>query len=298
MMKLKIKRLHLDLSAAERDRALLSVGVIPATVDPNRSVDYSYLLKLSGLADNLVLLGHAVLEDRVNASIGLERRNDQKIDFWNVSENNEFCYGSACGVRALSSLQASVTSESKSVFVECSQCERTVCKSCCAGKGAFLLLNTYRDLKLYGGSQGGGYSAQADCYVCKSCYNEMVKRALYVDYVRVLRSSWRKCRTEKAALNAVNQVCRLESSRTSDVSQSIQSGQRQLMQILGDEESLAEFPSASFLHSVVFLVFVQNYDNVYSFMICFHFLTIYDISCCIINLQNCCTWTIEKSEIK
>jgi hypothetical protein len=294
MMKLKIKRLHLDLSAAERDRALLSVGVIPATVDPNRSVDYSYLLKLSGLADNLVLLGHAVLEDRVNASIGLERRNDQKIDFWNVSENNEFCYGSACEVRALSSLQASVTSESKSVFVECSQCERTVCKSCCAGKGAFLLLNTYRDLKLYGGSQGGGYSALADCYVCKSCCNEMVKRALYVDYVRVLHSSRRNDRTEKAALNAVNQVCRLESSRISDMSQSIQSGQRQLMQILDDEESLAEFPSASFLHSVVSLIFIQNYDIVYSFMICFHFLTIYDISCCIRNLQSCCTWTMRK----
>ncbi|TVU20942.1 hypothetical protein EJB05_30548 [Eragrostis curvula] len=252
MMKLEIKRLRLDLSAAERDQALLSVGVIPATVDPNRSfeVDYSYLLKLSSLADNLALLGHAVLEDRVNASIGLAKGNDQKIDFWNVSENDEFCYGGACEVRALTSLQASATSESKSVFLECSQCERAVCKSCCAGKGAFLLLNTYRDLKLYGGSQGGGYSALADCYVCKSCCSEMIKRALYVDYVRVLHSMRRKDRAEKAALNAVNQVCRLESSRISDLSQSIQTGQRQMKQILDGEESLAEFPSASFLHSV------------------------------------------------
>jgi hypothetical protein len=56
MMKLEIKRLRLGLSAAERDQALLSIGVIPATLDPNRSVDYSYLLKLSSLADNLALL--------------------------------------------------------------------------------------------------------------------------------------------------------------------------------------------------------------------------------------------------
>jgi hypothetical protein len=66
------------------------------------------------------------------------------------------------------------------------------------------------------------------------------------------------------------------------------------MQILDDEELLAEFPSANFLHSVVSLVFVQNYDNVYSFMIRFHFLTIYDISCGIINLQIWCTWTMGK----
>uniref|UniRef100_A0A0A9EVH8 Phosphoinositide phosphatase SAC9 n=1 Tax=Arundo donax TaxID=35708 RepID=A0A0A9EVH8_ARUDO len=250
MMKLEIKRLHLELSAAGRDRALLSVGVIPVTVDPNRSVDYSYLLKLSRLADNLALLGHAVLEDRVNASIGLEKGNDQTIDFWNVSENDESCYGGPCEVRALSSLQASATSENQLVYVECSQCERAVCKACCAGKGAFLLLNTYRNLKLYGGSQGGGYSALADCFVCKSCCSEMIKRALYVDYIRVLHSLRRKDRTEKAALNAVNQVCRLESSRISDLSQSIQSGQRQLRQILDGEESLAEFPYASFLHTV------------------------------------------------
>lgn len=267
MMKLEIKRLHLGLSAAERDRALLSIGVIPATVDPNHSVDYPYLLKLSSLADNLALLGHAVLEDRVNASIGLEQGSEHTIDFWNLSENDEACYDGACEVRAPSSLQASATGENRSVFVECYQCERTVCKACCAGRGAFLLLNTYKDLKIYGGSQGGGYSALTDNFVCKSCCSEIIKHALYVDYVRVLQSLRRKDRAEKAALNAVNQICQLESSKISDLSQSIQTGQRQLKQILDGEESLAEFPFASFLQ-MVFLNFVLCYHNLYSCMMC------------------------------
>uniref|UniRef100_A0ACD5VBY1 Uncharacterized protein n=3 Tax=Avena sativa TaxID=4498 RepID=A0ACD5VBY1_AVESA len=251
MMKLEIKRLYLDLSAAQRDRALLSVGVIPATVDPNRSVDYSYLLKLSSFADRLALLGHAVFEDRANASIGLEKVNGHAIDFWNISENGESCSGGACEVCAVSSLKASATSGNASLFVECSQCERTACKACCAGKGAFLLLsNTYRDLKMYGGSQGGGYSALADSSVCKSCCSEVIKHALYVDYIRVLHSLRRKGRAEKAALRAVNQVCQLEPSRISDSVHSIQSGQEQLKKLLDDEESLAEFPHASFLHMV------------------------------------------------
>ncbi|KAF0905503.1 hypothetical protein E2562_007306 [Oryza meyeriana var. granulata] len=251
MMKLEIKRLCLDLSSAERDHALLSIGVIPATVDPNRSVDYSYLLKLSSLADYLALLGHTVHEDCVNASIGLEKINDHAIDFWNICENDESCTGGVCEVRALSSSQASATSENSSIFVECSQCGRTACKACCAGKGAFLLLNnTYRDLKTYGGSQGGGYSALADNFVCKSCCSEVVKYALYVDYVRVLCSLRRKGRTEQAALKAVNQVCRVEFSRISDFTQRVQYGQRQLKQLLDGEESLAEFPYASFLQTV------------------------------------------------
>ncbi|KAG8045417.1 hypothetical protein GUJ93_ZPchr0008g11457 [Zizania palustris] len=251
IMKLEIKRLCLDLSAAERDRALLSIGVIPATVDPNRLIDYSYLLKLSSLADNLALLGHTVLEDRVNASIGLEKINGHAIDFWNICENGDSCAGGVCEVRALFSAQSSATSENSSIFVECSQCGRTACKACCAGKGAFLLLNnTYRDLKIYGGSQGGGYSALADNFVCKSCCSEVIKHALYVDYVRVLHSLRRKGRTEKAALKAVNQVCRLEFSTISNFTESIKYGQSQLKQLLDGEESLAEFPYASFLQTV------------------------------------------------
>jgi hypothetical protein len=111
---------------------------------------------------------------------------------------------------------------------------------------------------MYGGSQGGGYSALADSSVCKSCCSEVIKHALYVDYIRVLHSLRRKGRAEKAALRAVNQVCQLEPSRVSDSSHSAQSGQEQLKQLLDDEESLAEFPHASFLH-MVFLDIVLIY---------------------------------------
>jgi hypothetical protein len=122
-------------------------------------------------------------------------------------------------------------------------------------------------LKIYGGSQSGGYSALTDSFVCKSCCSEIVKRALYVDYVRVLHSLHRKDRSEKAALSAVNQVCQLEYRETSDLSQSIQFGQRQLKQILAGEESLAEFPYANFLQ-MVFLSLVPSHHKLHSCMIC------------------------------
>ncbi|KAI4992422.1 hypothetical protein ZWY2020_051839 [Hordeum vulgare] len=89
-----------------------------------------------------------------------------------------------------------------------------------------------------------------DSSVCKSCCNEMIKQALYVDYVRFHHSMRRKGRMEKAALKAVNQVCQLEPNRITDSVHNVQSGQRQLKQLLDDEESLAEFPHASFLHTV------------------------------------------------
>nr|GFD25634.1 probable phosphoinositide phosphatase SAC9 [Tanacetum cinerariifolium] len=42
-MKLEIERLHLNLSAAERDRALLSIGIDPATINPNTLLEESYI---------------------------------------------------------------------------------------------------------------------------------------------------------------------------------------------------------------------------------------------------------------
>lgn len=46
-MKLEIERLQLNLSAAERDRALLSIGTDPASINPNVLLDESYMGRLS-----------------------------------------------------------------------------------------------------------------------------------------------------------------------------------------------------------------------------------------------------------
>ena len=81
-MKLEIERLQLNLSAAERDRALLSVGHDPATIDPNRILKLPYVAQLRKTAQNLALSNHIVSEDKKLSVIGLEE------DSIKVSEEN------------------------------------------------------------------------------------------------------------------------------------------------------------------------------------------------------------------
>lgn len=45
-MELEIQRLKLGLSAAQRDRALISIGRDPASIDPNRLLNPSYLFQV------------------------------------------------------------------------------------------------------------------------------------------------------------------------------------------------------------------------------------------------------------
>lgn len=71
-MKLEIERLQLNLSAAERDRALLSVGRDPATIDPNRILKLPYVAQLRKTAQSLALSSHIVSEDKKLSVIGLE----------------------------------------------------------------------------------------------------------------------------------------------------------------------------------------------------------------------------------
>lgn len=152
-MKLEIERLRLNLSSAERDRGLLSISIDPATINPNILVDDSYILRLCNYADTLALLGHAALEDQINASIGLDIVDESVVDFWNINEFGETCSGGKCEVRAGTSSKVSFTNSSSTsspLFLECSQCERKACKICCAGKGASLLLNnSFKDAKIY-----------------------------------------------------------------------------------------------------------------------------------------------------
>ena len=272
-MKLEIERLKLNISAAERDRALLSVGMDPATINPNTLVDEVYMGRLSKVASTLALLGEASLEDKLIAAIGLGTVDDNAIDFWNIIRIGEICSGGKCEVRA--EIKKAVHSSnivpsagpSEPVFL-CSQCERKVCRVCCAGRGALLLAGyNSRDFMNYNGASSqsiSSYGGQVDLpinrllardgIICKRCCQDTVLDALILDYVRVLISLRRTDRVEKAAYNALKQIigsswdCLLEKNQASDN----QSAGKAVQLLLNGYESLAEFPLASFLHLVYF----------------------------------------------
>ncbi|WCJ21885.1 hypothetical protein M5689_004000, partial [Euphorbia peplus] len=262
-MKLEIERLHLNLSAAERDRALLSIGIDPATINPNALVDESYIGRLCKVANTLALLGQAALEDKINGAVGLGTIDDNLIDFWNVTGLRDHCYGGMCAVRAETKApqHASSLEASQSILL-CSQCERKVCKICCAGRGALLLVGSYsRDngLVSQGGSNHGSQadystnrSVALDGVICKQCCRDIVLHALILDYLRVLISQRRRDRADKAAYKALEHVKGstlsggiYEDNQSSDSLQVVQ-----VQKLLSGEESLAEFPLASFLHTV------------------------------------------------
>ncbi|XP_004287153.1 PREDICTED: uncharacterized protein LOC101296222 [Fragaria vesca subsp. vesca] len=270
-MKLEIERLQLNISAAERDRALLSIGTDPATINPNVLLDERYMGRLCRVANSLAHLGQASLEDRITSAIGLETTDDNVIDFWNISRIGECCYGGTCEVRAETdphtskSFSGSSGGGSPSILL-CSQCQRKVCKVCCAGRGALLVsgygsrdATNYNGVVRQGGSSHGSQvdittnrSVVLDGVVCKRCCNEIVLDALILDYVRVLVSMRRSSRADAAAHEALNQVTGF--SLNDGLSESNQSSEKRsiksLRQVLDGEESLAEFPFASFLNSV------------------------------------------------
>lgn len=267
-MKLEIERFQLNISAAERDRALLSVGMDPATINPNTLLDEVYMGRLTKVASTLAHLGEASLEDKLIASIGLENIDDNDIDFWNITRIGESCLGGKCEVRTEFKKNNVVSSggDSEPTFL-CSQCERKACRICCSGRGALLLAgyNSQEIMNFNSASNqsGSNYGCQVDVplnrvlardgTICKRCCQDIVRDALMLDYVRVLISLRRVALVEKAAYNALKQIigsspwdCLLNKNQPLD---NRFSG-KAIQQLLDGCESLAEFPFASFLHPV------------------------------------------------
>ncbi|CAI9108519.1 OLC1v1008119C1 [Oldenlandia corymbosa var. corymbosa] len=268
-MKLEIERLRLNLSAAQRDRALLAVGVDPASINPNLLLDDSYTARLCRVSRALALLAHTSLEDKIIASIGLEKTKDGIIDFWNISGIGESCLGGMCEVHAEGGSRPHASPISKSSttpdsIFQCSECERKVCKVCCAGQGALLLSSfNSREVSNTMNSQGGSShgssadvssnrSATLDGLLCKLCCHDIVLDALILDYVRVLLSQRRGLRAEEAASKALDHVIgfsALDSLPERNQSSYMENSAKGL-HLLNGEESIAEFPHASFLHPV------------------------------------------------
>ncbi|XP_050236082.1 probable phosphoinositide phosphatase SAC9 isoform X2 [Mercurialis annua] len=265
-MKLEIERLLLNLSAAGRDRALLSVGVDPATLNPNVLIDDSYMGRLCRVANNLALLGQASLEDKINGAIGLGSIDDNVIDFWNVTRIGESCSGGMCEVHAESKAPVRASSATSSAGVSesillCSECERKVCRVCCAGRGALLLVRdgtNYNGQASQGGSSHGSQldspfsrSLALDSVICKRCCRDIVLDALILDNLRVLISGRRKECADSAACKALDHVIGSSLSSVYEKDQSSDSQRTvKVQRLLSGQESLAEFPLASFLHSV------------------------------------------------
>lgn len=260
-MKLEIERLRLNLSAAERDRALLSTGTDPATINPNLLLDEIYIGRLCRLANNLALVGHTYLEDKITAATGLDKFNDL-VDFWNITEIGEICSGGTgtCEVRAEIKTSVQFPSKASSVgapqpILLCAQCRRKVCKVCCAGRGAQLLTSLSSS---QGGSGHGSridVSNSLDGVFCKKCCPNILLDALILDYVRGLISARRTARADDAAYGALNQVIGssvgdwLSGKNLRYASQRVN---KVLRKLLNGEESVAEFPFASLLHAVIF----------------------------------------------
>ncbi|KAL4561231.1 hypothetical protein LXL04_033394 [Taraxacum kok-saghyz] len=240
-MKLEIERLRLNLSAVERDKALSAIGINPETINPNMLIEDSYISSLCKAANALAVLGQASLEDKITGGIGLEIVDDDSgIDFWNVNRIGESCCSESCQVHMGTSTFNS--SSSQTIYV-CSACQRKVCKVCCAGKGAVLVL------------QNRGVNDRCllmDGVICKLCCHDSVLDALILDYLRVLISERRSKRAESATYKALAQVVggnyiagkKESSGKYGKVTGEI------LQQLLNGEESLAEFPFGSFLHSI------------------------------------------------
>ncbi|KAL9437253.1 hypothetical protein AB3S75_023163 [Citrus x aurantiifolia] len=222
------------------------------------------------VATTLALLGQTSLEDKIVGAIGLENSDDSVLDFWNITRIGESCSGGGCKVRAETKVPALASSTATSVGASqspllCSQCERKVCKVCCAGRGALLFSNyKSRDATNYNGfssQSGSSHGSQVDVstsrsltldgVICKHCCHEIVLDALMLDYVRVLISLRRSSCADNAAYNALNEV--VGSCLKDSLSERIQSSDNVqaaevLHQLCGGQESLAEFPFASFLH--------------------------------------------------
>ncbi|KAI3820125.1 hypothetical protein L1987_13983 [Smallanthus sonchifolius] len=240
-MKLEIERLGLNLSAAERDRALLSIGIDPATINPNMLLEESYVTSLCKAANALALAGHISFEDKTIGAIGLgstDHDDDIDIDFWNINKIGEGCCGGPCQVRA-----EALTSSSSPVY-SCSECRRKVCRACCGGKGALLLHGSYSSDSL-------SRSVSTNGVVCKLCCNDSVLDALILDYVRVLVSQRRSSRSDLAAYKALDQVVGRDYLSRRMIIKSDRNGVNVIHNnLLKGQQSLAEFPFGSILHSI------------------------------------------------
>jgi hypothetical protein len=219
-MELDIARLRLGLSAAQRDRALLSIGRDPASVDPNRTLAASDVAPLRLAANQLSALTRVAQEDQEIAAAADEglgivtREGSAKPSFDNDLVKLQGCVHSECdigrgGVAGGSAAGGLIQGQNAPLKV-CEECQKKACVACLAGTGSGLL-KKYRESKVRVESpeaREGGAKAEPkgpplqDQTLCKKCCPPLVRDAVLVERVRKLSGARRRSRLQAEAAQA------------------------------------------------------------------------------------------------
>lgn len=266
---LDIARLRLGLSAAQRDRALLSVGRDPASLDPNRTLTVSDSIPLRVAANQLATLVRVAQEDREVAAfadhgLGIPVPEGSA----NSSSDNDLiklqgCLSRECEVGRGGLAAGGSVQRGNSPLKRCEECEKKVCTACLVGPGAGLLKHN-RDKKVRfeaPEAREGGAKAEPkgpplqDQILCKKCCPALVRDAVLMERVRKLSAARRRVRLEAEAAQAGAHLHSLSAGSAVEC----EAGQGNLRDGRGVAiagvpnlagESLAEYPYAGLLFAV------------------------------------------------
>jgi hypothetical protein len=219
-MELDIARLRLGLSAAQRDKALLSIGRDPASLDPNRTLTASDIAPLRLAANQLSALTRVAQEDQEIAAAADEglgivtKEGLAKPSFDNDLVKLQGCAHSECeigrGGVAGGSAAGGLIQEQNAPLKVCEECQKKACVACLAGTGSGLL-KKYRESKVRVESpevREGGAKAEPkgpplqDQTLCKKCCPPLVRDAVLVERVRRLSGARRRSRLQAEAAQA------------------------------------------------------------------------------------------------
>ncbi|OAE30181.1 hypothetical protein AXG93_4295s1360 [Marchantia polymorpha subsp. ruderalis] len=253
-MELEIARLHLGLSAAGRDRALVSIGRDPATIDPNRLITTGSMAQVKQAASQLATISEIDTEDRDLSSLGFEETISEPDE---IMENLHClrigCLSSMCGV-AFSNGNGTFRyferlAKSSDFLGTCAMCKRRVCAACHAGKGSALL--HFNGPNPPGSVAGSGNSKPArgptavDAVVCKKCCVPFVRDVILLERVKSVLAARRRSRVNDACTTALQGLA-------GSLSTDGKGGSREsVLEICPEGEvSLADFPQAGVISSV------------------------------------------------
>lgn len=239
-VELEVIRFGLGLSAADRDRMLLSLGKDPVSVDPNRLLTSLYSAQVSQAAAQLAAINQVALEDEILSRTGLE---DLELE---ISEGKDGSDG--CEVHGKRRSDRLRTHSRATGLAPCKICQRKACASCRVCKEEAALTGSFGGLA---GSTAPAFQTLnwEDC-LCKKCCPPVILDALHLDHLKALGSERRKNRIKNSAARAIKEIYGNSFLFSDNNTQDFDKERRQLEYLLKGEKSIAEYPHASLLASV------------------------------------------------